>query len=96
MTVSLDMSIDEYLVIFQKLPIRIKGIWKVHDIPDVWNEKIVNKNHTHSKPIELQKRLIEGVTEIGDTIIDPAAGGYSILTCANEMQRSFLGCDLLG
>ncbi|MCG3165596.1 MAG: hypothetical protein POELPBGB_01364 [Bacteroidia bacterium] len=87
---------SEYLVIFQKLPVRIKGIWKVHNIPDVWNEKITKKNHAHSKPIELQKSLIEAVTDVGDTVIDPAAGGYSVLTSASEVQRNFLGCDLLG
>ncbi|MCG3165637.1 MAG: hypothetical protein POELPBGB_01405 [Bacteroidia bacterium] len=87
---------SEYLVIFQKLPVRIKGIWKIHNIPDVWNEKITKKNHAHSKPIELQKRLIEAVTDVGDTVIDPAAGGYSVLTSASEVQRNFLGCDLLG
>ncbi len=87
---------SEYLVIFQKPPVRIKGIWKVHDIPDVWNEKIVKKNHTHSKPIELQKRLIEAVTDINDIVVDPAAGGYSVLISANDTGRNFLGCDLLG
>lgn len=87
---------SEYLVIFQKPPIRAKGIWKVHDIPDVWQEKIINKKHTHSKPVELQKRLIDAVTEIGETIVDPAAGGYSVLSSANEVKRNFLGCDILG
>lgn len=87
---------SEYLVIFQKQPVRIKGIWNVHDIPDVWQEKIVNRKHTHSKPIELQKRLIEAVTSINDIVVDPAAGGYSVLTSANEVKRNFLGCDILG
>jgi site-specific DNA-methyltransferase (adenine-specific) len=87
---------SEYLVIFQKQPVRIKGIWQVHNIPDVWQEKIVVRKHTHSKPVELQKRLIEAVTEIGETIVDPAAGGYSVLSSANEVKRNFLGCDILG
>ena len=60
---------SEHLVIFQKLPVRAKGVWRVHDIPDVWSEKIVDKNHTHAKPIELQERLIKAVTNktLGET-----------------------------
>jgi site-specific DNA-methyltransferase (adenine-specific) len=87
---------SEYLVIFQKLPVRAKGVWRVHDIPDVWDEKIIDKNHTHSKPVELQKRLIKAVTNIGDVVLDPSAGGFSVLKASQEMDRNFLGCDILG
>ena len=69
---------SEYLVIVQKKPKRAKGIWTDHSIPDVWREK-TTKNHAHSKPIELQKRLIEATTVPGDLVLDPAAGGYSVL-----------------
>ncbi|MGE0635807.1 MAG: site-specific DNA-methyltransferase [Bacteroidia bacterium] len=86
----------EYLVIFQKSPLRAKGIWKFHNVPDVWSEKIMGKNHTHAKPIGLQKRLIETVTNASDIVVDPTAGGYSVLTAANEVKRNFLGCDILG
>jgi site-specific DNA-methyltransferase (adenine-specific) len=85
----------EYLVIFQKPPMRTKGVWVLHDIPDVWTERITDKNHTHAKPIGLQERLIEAVTKEDDVIVDPTAGGYSVLTSANEVGRHFLGCDLL-
>jgi len=88
----------EHLIIFQKPPKRAKGVWHVHDIPDVWTEKIENgdRNHTHAKPIGLQKRLIEAVTNIGDIVVDPAAGGYSVMRAAMEVGRHFLGCDILG
>jgi site-specific DNA-methyltransferase (adenine-specific) len=88
---------SEHLVIVQKPPIRAKGVWQIHDIPDVWSEKIENgdRNHTHAKPILLQKRLIEAVTNVGDIVVDPAAGGYSVMTAALETKRHFLGCDLL-
>lgn len=87
---------SEYLIVFQKLPVRAKGVWRIHDIPDVWTERIENgdKNHTHFKPIKLQKRLIEAVTNKGDVIVDPAAGGYSVMRAANEVERNFLGCDI--
>lgn len=89
---------SEHLVIFQKLPVRAKGVWRVHDIPDVWDEKIENgdKNHTHAKPVGLQKRLIKAVTNEGDIVVDPSAGGYSVLKSAVEMGRHFIGCDILG
>jgi site-specific DNA-methyltransferase (adenine-specific) len=87
---------SEYLVIFQKLPVRAKGVWRVHDIPDVWDEKITDKNHTHAKPIELQMRLIKAVTNKGDVVVDPSAGGFSVMKSANNMERNFLGCDILG
>lgn len=86
---------SEHLVIFQKKPVRAKGVWRVHDIPDVWTEKILEKNHTHAKPIELQKRLIKAVTNVGDVVVDPSAGGFSVMRSANEMERNFLGCDIL-
>lgn len=88
----------EHLVVLQKPPIRAKGVWRAHDIPDVWSEKIENgnRNHTHAKPIELQKRLIEAVTNEGDIVLDPAAGGYSVLTATLSTDRHFLGCDLMG
>lgn len=87
---------SEYLVIFQKQPVRAKGVWRIHDIPDIWSEKIENagRNHTHSKPIKLQKRLIEAVTSTGDIVVDPAAGGYSVMEAALATNRHFIGCDL--
>ena len=85
---------SEHLVVLQKLPVRAKGVWRVHDIPDVWSEKIEKKNHTHAKPIELQKRLIKAVTNPGDVVVDPAAGGYSVLEATRATGRNFLGCDL--
>ena len=89
---------SEHLVVLQKLPVRAKGVWRVHDIPDVWTEKIhaAEKNHTHAKPLLLQERLICAVTNSGDLVIDPAAGGYSVLKAASNAGRRFLGCDILG
>ena len=84
----------EYLMIMQKSPIRAKDCWLDHTIPDVWSEKLVNKNHTHSKPIELQKALIKAVSNENDLILDPASGGYSVLQACIDLNRIFLGGDL--
>jgi site-specific DNA-methyltransferase (adenine-specific) len=53
-----------------------------------------NKKHPHQKPLELQKILIEAVSNPGDIIVDPAAGGYSVLEACLLSNRTFLGCDI--
>ena len=84
---------SEYLVVIQKEPKLAKATWILHDIPDVWQEK-VKKEHPHSKPIELQTKLIEATCKQGDFILDPAAGGYSVLKCAQNMNIDFIGGDI--
>lgn len=84
---------SEYLVIFQKSPVRAKSCWTDHAIPDVWEEK-VKKVHTHSKPIELQRRLILATTTDGETVLDAAAGGYSVFEACKLANRTFLGGDI--
>lgn len=84
---------SEYLIILQKSPVRAKGVWTDHSIPDVWEEK-TEKIHAHSKPIELQKRLIEAVTKEGEYVLDPAAGGYSVMIACEQSNRNFIGGDI--
>ena len=84
----------EYLVVIQKEPKKAKSTWTIHNIPDIWSEK-VEKRHPHSKPINLQKKLIEATTCEGDIVCDPASGGYSVLECCKELNRTFIGCDLV-
>lgn len=84
---------SEYLIVLQKSPVRAKGCWKDHAIPDVWEEK-AEKVHPHSKPIELQTRLITATTDSGDFVIDPAAGGYSVLEACRAAGRDFIGGDI--
>lgn len=84
---------SEYLIVLQKSPVRAKGCWNNHSIPDVWREKVV-KIHPHSKPIELQKKLIEATTGQGDYVLDPAAGGYSVFEACNQCGRNFVGGDV--
>lgn len=85
---------SEYLVVFQKEPILAKATWKDHSIPDVWQEKI-KKVHPHSKPIELQKRLIAATTDVGDYVLDPAAGGFSVYEACKLLDRDFIGGDIV-
>lgn len=85
---------SEYLIIIQKEPKKAKSTWTLHNIPDVWEEKIVKK-HTHSKPIELQEKLILATTNEEDIVADFAAGGYSVLEACKNVNRNFLGCDIV-
>lgn len=84
----------EYLMILQKSPVRAKGVWTDHAIPDVWAEKAPESLHPHAKPVELQRRLILAVTQPRNLIVDPCAGGYGILDLCLETKRRFIGCDI--
>ena len=84
---------SEYCLVLQKAPQRAKGVWLVHDIPDVWPEKLDTK-FTHAKPVQLQARLVKALTNPRDIVIDPAAGSYSVLEACRLTNRQFLGCDI--
>jgi site-specific DNA-methyltransferase (adenine-specific) len=87
---------SEYLIVIQKRPIRAKGVWTLHDIPDVWQEKLPRGagGHAHRKPVGLQAQLIAATTPEGGLVIDPAAGSFSVMTAAHQVGRRFLGCDI--
>ena len=85
----------EYLLILQKPPRRAKGVWRCHDIPDVWTEKAESRGGVHPKPVGLQRALIAAVTGPGDVVLDPAAGSYTALRAARAAGRDFLGCDVV-
>ena len=87
----------EYMVVLQKEPKRAKGVWKIHNIPDVWTEEVKrNSDHAHRKPVDLQSALIGAVSNVGDIVIDPAAGSFSVMEACEKQNRNFLGCDLDG
>jgi len=86
----------EYCIILQKQPRKAKGVWRVHDIPDVVREQVSRHDHPHAKPVELQGRLLAAVSHEGDVVVDPAAGSFSVLQAAQDRRRTFLGCDLNG
>lgn len=85
---------SEYLVIIQKEPRQAKATWTIHNIPDVWEEKIQHRIHTHQKPMELQKQLILATSNEDDIVCDPAAGSYSVFECCKNIHRNFIGCDI--
>jgi DNA modification methylase len=76
----------EFLMTFQKNPKRAKGIWKRHDIRDVWSEAIT-KTHPHTKPHKLHAAMIECLTNPGDVVVNPTAGGFSTLDAGRKAGR---------
>ena len=84
---------SEYLLVIQKQPLKAKSTWKIHNIPDVWQET-VKKTHAHSKPIGLQEMLIEATTDENDFVLDAAAGGYSVFSACKNTKRNFVGGDI--
>ena len=86
----------EYCIVLQKQPRKAKGVWKIHNIPDVVQEPVSQRDHPHAKPVGLQGELMAAVSHDGDFVIDPAAGSFSVLEAARKQTRTFLGCDLNG
>lgn len=85
----------EFMMVLQKKPVRAKGVWTVHNIPNIMREASNSKKHPHSKPVEIQKKLIEAVSVIGDVILDPAMGSGSVLEACEQSGRTFIGCDIV-
>ena len=83
-----------YLLVLQKPPIRARATWRDHGIRDHWSEKVDRKIHPHVKPQGLIERLIAATTAPGDLVLDPAAGGFGVLTACLRLGREFVGCDV--
>jgi site-specific DNA-methyltransferase (adenine-specific) len=82
----------DYLLVLQKSPV-IASNWRDHGIPSRWVEKVDRRIHPHVKPQGLIERLVGAVTLPGDLVIDPAAGGFGVLTACLRLNREFVGCD---
>jgi site-specific DNA-methyltransferase (adenine-specific) len=85
----------DYLIVLQNPPIKAKATWRDHGIPSRWPEKVDRRIHPHVKPIELIARLIAATTELGDLVVDPAAGSFVVMQAAHRLGREFIGCDLV-
>lgn len=85
----------EYLVIAQKPPVGINGMWKDRAISDCAYEQPKRDRHPHQKPFNLMRRLISTVTKPGDVVVDPCAGSYVVLDICMMLRRTFVGGDLI-
>ena len=84
----------DYLLVLQKPPLRARATWRDRGIPNRWTEKVDRRIHPHAKPAGLIARLIAAVTQPGDLVVDPAAGGFTVMHVAHELGRRFVGCDI--
>lgn len=71
---------------------QMRNVW---DIPNSWakKEKKYGK-HPSQKPLVLMKRLILGLTNKGDTIIDPFLGSGSTTIACAETDRKSTGIEI--
>ncbi len=66
---------------------------------DVWDIGViapVSKERTGyptQKPERLLERLVEALTNPGDTVVDPCFGSGTTLAVARRLQRRAIGCD---
>lgn len=65
--------------------------WEINQVKNV-----SKKDNPHPCPIpyELAKRIILSTTQEGDLIIDPFAGGGTILKAAKDCGRKYLGFEI--
>jgi site-specific DNA-methyltransferase (adenine-specific) len=85
-----------YLAALQKPPFLAKRTWRDFGIPNRWIERIVHPHsqHPHREPIGLISRLIGSCSYGGSLIVDPAAGGFTVMHAAHGLGRNFIGCDI--
>lgn len=69
---------------------RLYDWWEINQV------KNVSKKHSHPCPIpeELARRIILTTTQEGDLIVDPFAGIGTVLKCAKENKREFIGFEI--
>lgn len=85
----------EPLVVFQKEPKRAKDLWTDNGMRDGFPEYSDRTVHPHAKPVARIMETIRATTNLGDLVVDPCAGGYSVLEACRFSGRRFLGCDLV-
>ena len=50
--------------------------------------------HPHQLPLAPVGDLVRGLTEAGDLVIDPCAGGFTTTVACQWLGRRFIGCDV--
>lgn len=58
-------------------------------------ESLYGRVHPTQKPVRLMERIINLVSDDGDTILDPFAGSGSTLVGAKNTKRNYIGFEIL-
>jgi DNA modification methylase len=78
-----DKSLDEKGV-------RENDVWQIPFIAPSAKQRI---GYPTQKPEELLQRIIEAVTNEGDTVLDPFVGGGTTVAVADKLNRKWIGID---
>jgi site-specific DNA-methyltransferase (adenine-specific) len=72
---------------------RMGDVWR--DESPFLNPKVIHKRlHPNEKPVALMARLIEVMSEPGDTILDPFMGSGTTLAAAAQTGRRSIGIEI--
>ncbi len=69
---------------------QMRNMW---DIPMTKQSERSEGKHPSQKPLEVAKRLILGLSDVGDTIIDPFAGSGTFLVASKMHGRNAIGIE---
>jgi site-specific DNA-methyltransferase (adenine-specific) len=78
----------------------VKGRWKRHDKREVnlWQESHLftraHRDHPTQKPIDLMRRAVRTIADVGDVVLDCFMGSGSTGVAALMEGRSFVGIEL--
>jgi site-specific DNA-methyltransferase (cytosine-N4-specific) len=69
-----------------------KQIW---DIPIPNKKDLAFGEHTAIMPEEIVKRCVKLFSFVGDTVLDPFAGSGTTLKVAKQLQRNYIGYEIM-
>jgi site-specific DNA-methyltransferase (adenine-specific) len=90
-------------------PLRLKNKWKPilvyskgkgRKLPswdDVFNADGFEKRwHKWEQPLRHAERLVRTFTRLGEVVVDPCGGGFTVAAACYRTGRRFIGCDIDG
>ena len=93
---SIIFNSNEYCLLIKKHPYEMNYRRKNKMISNTFFESIHNckRVHLHTKPYKMNKKIIKLITNKGDLVVDPCAGGFVSLLVCDKLKRDFIGTDL--
>ncbi len=82
------------LFVFEKGEPKIKKQMK--DSYETSASKLINRDHPYEKDIKFLRKVIEGFSSEGDIILDPFCGSGNTILAAKQLNRKYIGFDIVG